>query len=203
MKKLVNLVISIILPCAYIFIYVPVGVAQSNGQESTAQPQDGLDDNLRAAILKRNGINPTEAMPQIPPPLAVSLPPPASVENLPKMALSWRCRALALANEYPLKKNSMGWTLPVTYKQGQLLLKQAIMQIGLTILSEYDDSGQFLISLPDLNKKGDIIIISQPAGETSTLFKMHIYADHPTDIKRINCLPDTMKNLLENRGLWQ
>ncbi len=204
MKKLVNLIITMLLThtCGYSYV-IPVR-AQTEEQKTIAKPSDGLDENLNTSPTMKNGSKLSEIVPEIPPPPAVALPQPAYVDSPSAMALNWRSRALVLANEYPLKKNSMAWTLPVSFGKGELLLKQAIMQTGLTLLSEYDDAGQFLVSLPDSNKKGDVIVISQPVGDTSTLFKMHVYADYRlADIQRINCLPDTMKNLLENRGLWQ
>jgi hypothetical protein len=204
MKKLVNLIMTALFMhiCGFSCVF-PVR-AQMEAQKTTSKPNDGLDENLNISPITKNGSNISEIVPQIPSPPAVALPEPA-LGNVPAgMALNWRSRALALANECPLKKNSVGWALPVSYGKGQLLLKQAIMQTGLTLLSEYDDAGQFLVSLPESNKKGDVIVISQPVSETSTLFKMHVYADYRVaEIARINCLPETMKNLLENHGLWQ
>lgn len=138
---------------------------------------------------------------QIPAPQAVALPPPASV-NGTTAPLSWRNRALALANEYPLKKNSLAWGLPITYRKVSFLLKQAIAELGLNLTCQYEDAGHFLFTVP--NRKGDIIIISQPASEINSLLKMHIYADYPAaDMAKISSLPEKMKTLLENQGLWQ
>ncbi len=210
MKRLINLInmllISRMLLVFHMWAYTDVLAvqAQTAEQKTLSKVEDRLDENQRASSGPKNETNPSNVVPQIPAPPAVSLPEPASLESNAKIALNWRCRALALANEYPLSKNSAAWTLPVPYAKGQLLLKEAIMQTGLILLSEYDDAGQFLVSSPTSNKKGDAIVISQPVGERSTLFRMRIYTDyHLAESKRINCLPETMKNLLENRGLWQ
>ena len=177
-------------------------------QSQVNRPQDGLDENVKASSFAKDGINAGEVIPPVPPPLAVSLP---TIErnNIPaELSLNWRCRALALANEYPVKKDSIVWDLPVNYKQGQELLKRTIKKMGLTLLSEYDDSGQFLLSLPVsptlpvMNAKGDIIIVSQPVNDTNTLFKMHVYLNHGSnEIRTINCLPDVMTDLLERHEL--
>ncbi len=141
----------------------------------------------------------------VPSPPAIVLPEPAqSISGSPAVSLAWRSRALALANEYPLKKNSLVWTLPVNYGKGQNLLKQAINELGLQLLSQYIEAGQFLISVPEANNKSEIIVISQPIGETTTLFRMRVYTNGRTvDNKKANSLPETMKNLLTNQGLWQ
>jgi len=191
MKKLVNLIILAFLAHASIGSNVFPVQAQREGQKNIAKLNDDLLQGLNTS-------------PKIPSPPAVALPQLSFVTTSAEKTLNWRARALALANEYPLKKNSIAWALPVSYGKGQLLLKQAIMQIGLTLLSEYDDAGQFLISLSELNNKGDVIVISQPAGEKCTLFKMHIYTgSHVADIEQIKCLPDIMRDLRENQGLWQ
>jgi hypothetical protein len=204
MKKLINLINILLLVQMCIYTNVLAVQAQMEEQKTFSKAEDGLDENQRTSSVLKNGSSASEIAPQIPAPPAVSLPEQASLQSNAKTVLNWRCRALALANEYPLSKSSTAWTLSVSYAKGQLLLKEAIMQTGLILQSEYDDAGQFLVSLPASNRKCDAIVIMQPVGETSTLFKMHVYADyHLDESKRINCLPETMKNLLENRGLWQ
>jgi hypothetical protein len=203
MKKLDILIIAAIMTLMIGCAALLSVKAQSYAPRAAGQPQDGLDENVKASPYVKDGINSAESIPEIPAPPAVSLPPVAAIENKFYMSSNWRCRALALANEYPLKKNSIAWTMPVTYKQGQALLKQAIVQMGWILQSEYNDAGQFLISLPESSKKNDIIVISQPVGESNILFKMHIYTDRQIDINRINALSEAMKNLQDNRGLLQ
>ena len=142
---------------------------------------------------------------KIPPPPAIALPNQSEiVDTPPAQPLAWRAKALALANEYPLKDGSIVWVLPVKYVKGQSLLRQAIDRIGLVLVSEYLESGQFLLSIPEANNKAQIIVISQPVGDNKTLFKMHIYGSgRLTDAKRAGALPETMKSLLDNTGLWQ
>lgn len=172
----------------------------AQGQINMSRPQDGLDEYVRMG--SESGVIP-EPLPKIPPPPAVSLPTPAAIESRSNMSLNWRCRALALANEYPPKKNNLSWTIPLGYKQGQDLLKQAINQIGFNIIAEYDDAGQFLIRPVEAAKNEEVIIVSQPVSEKNTLFKMHSVLHNLADGKKIHCLPDIMKSLFENRGLLQ
>ncbi len=141
----------------------------------------------------------------IPPPLAVALPIPSELITGPgSTSLSWRSRALALANEYPLSKDSFAWIVPVKYSKGQNMLREAIKQMGLELRSAYPESGQFLVSIPESNNKGQVIIVSQPVADNKTLFRMHVYSSAPAlDIKRVSALPEAMKDLSTNKDLWQ
>jgi hypothetical protein len=158
-------------------------------------------------------------VPEIPVPPAVTLP-EAGRPIVTKKPLAWRAKALAMSGEYPFnEKNGAVWVLPIAYDKGQNLLKQAINQSGLEILAEYPDAGQYLISVPGVESNptdksvgarfirpyhGDVIIVCQPAGETKTLFKLRIYGNtQTTDSKKIYALPSLMKELFENRQLWQ
>jgi hypothetical protein len=143
--------------------------------------------------------------PVIPVPPQIALPSPAQ-PGINQEPLAWRAKASAMLSEYPFnEKTGLVWVLPIAYDKGRNLLKLAINQAGLEIVAEYPDAGQYLICSPPVEMKtNQTIIVSQPAGQSKTLFKLRIYSgSRSPDNKKINSLPSTMKGLLENRGLWQ
>ncbi len=186
------LALLIVLVCEYpAFSQTNLGQVNS-GQSSITSDQIGADN----AKQSSNGL-------EIPPPPAIALPEPAILGESPN-SLAWRLRAFTLANEYPIKKNSLIWALPIAYNKGQSLLRQAISQLGLQVLSQYAEAGQFLISSPDSGSKYEIIVVSQPVSENTTLFKMRTYlGSRIVENQTVSTLPDVMKNLLANQGLWQ
>jgi hypothetical protein len=168
----------------------------------------------------------------IPSPPAVTLP-DIGQPIATKMPLSWRAKALAMSAEYPFsEKNSMLWLLPVAYDKGQAMLKKAINQVGLVLSVECPDAGQYLIHTPENGssvgarnevrspdtgwtdenlpvpspalRQDEIIIVSQPVGDSKTLFKLRIYSGaKTTENKKVYAIPMVMKNMLDNSQLWQ
>ncbi len=180
-----------------------------SGTTSLVPPVSGLSEprpytNLAPIIQTSAGAltgAPTQSKqdlpPVIPPPPAVTLPEvgQAAVNKTP---LAWRAKALAMSAEYPFnEKNSMLWLLPVAYDKGQTILKRAIKQAGFELSAQYPDAGQYLID-------NGIIIVSQPAGDAKTLFKLRIYSNSkiPPSNKAYS-IPTVMKNMLDNHELWQ
>jgi len=213
MRQFVNLIRIIMLLSALVSAYgYPVF-----GQGDTAKSDVLLDPRLRQIDTKEagTGISPgiktdpttglqrdTESN-EVPPPPAVALPDHRRlIYHQTAESLAWRGRALSLADEYPLKKNSLAWELPVTYSRAQFLFKQAAKQTGLTMVSEYPEAGQFLLS--EAGEKGEIIVVSQPISDSRTLFKMHVYSnEHSLDNQRANDLGAVMKDLSKDKELWQ
>jgi len=169
----------------------------------------------------------------IPVPPQITLPDPVQ-PVIAKEPLAWRAKALAMSVEYPFnEKNGAVWVLPIAYDKGQALFKQALNQADLELVAEYPDAGQYLIHIPDIEMKStkkdvcrgeiyppirsgglpgtvgarlaaEVIIVSQPVGDSKTLFKLRICSGAKTaQTKKIYALPPLMKELFEHHGLWQ
>ena len=213
MRQFVNLIRTVMLSSILGSVYVyPVfghddtpksGLSPEplSGQIETKKPSPGLNPETKTGSVA--GANQESGPTEIPLPPAVALPDRGRlIPHQTPETLAWRERALSLANEYPLKENGLAWELPVNYSGGQILLKEAAKQTGLTVASEYPEAGQFLLAGAD--KKGEIIVVSQPISNTRTLFKVHVYSNEQSlDNRRVNELAAVMKDLSKNKDLWQ
>jgi len=158
---------------------------------------------MQNAPSDRVNVVPTAPL-EIPVPPDIALP-QSSRPLVVKEPLSWRAKALSMSIEYPFnEKNSFIWVLPIAYDKSRNLLKKAISQAGFEFIAEYPDAGEYLIATSQSETRSQVIIVSQPVGESKTLFKLRTYSGSKIqENKKIEILPALTRELFENRGLWQ